>query len=128
MQFTTSPQGYDPKYYAEMAAFAALPNGKPTEVSSEVYWYFLNLMPPKNWVRGDGVERFMVCEPYCDNDRGTVYLQLCHLRRAGKRDQYFAKYVTEGCRDTYLRDDNLDPAWPIDPEVTAVYSYNSEKA
>ena len=43
--------------------------GEPVRVTEEVYFYFLNVMPPI-WCRGGG---FMVCEPDSDQENGTVY-------------------------------------------------------
>ena len=118
MRFTIGPDGYDPKHYEDMAEFAALADGMPTEVAPSVFYYFLELMPPREWQRADGVERFIVCEPYCDNRRGTVYLQL-----AKKDGRCYAKYVTKGHYDTYMRSDNLDPAWEIEPRLAEVYCH-----
>ncbi len=63
------------------------------EVTAERYDEMLNILPPLDWVRDDGVERFSMCE-FLD---GPITTQFA---RIGNR--YFTKPVRYGDKSTYI--------------------------
>jgi len=70
------------------------------EISAEKYDEMLNILPPLNWVRADGVERFNMCEFLS----GPITNQYA---RVG--DRYFTKPVRHGDKSTYMTIDILRP-------------------
>ncbi len=84
--------------------YAGITTNPAVETTEEAFWYFLEVMWPRDWRTVGGIERFMVDECVTHQPSGAVYSQFA---RIGQR--YFQKYVVDGAPETYITKEALRP-------------------